>query len=154
MALPALTKYANRTNRFATFPNWPLSQSIPSLIRSNVRTSASPCGAASSGRLLRQHVVVELLFVDPEPQVLVLEEFLPGLVNRLPLWVLRSVLGIEFLRRLVAGVENLARERPQLCTIGDETTQGCDIVGVVFRQCPCVGLGAGCRYNCLVGFRQ
>ncbi len=56
--------------------------------------------------LHREHVVVELLLFDAEPLVFVAEEFLPGFVDRLELFVLESGLGVEFLGCLIAGVED------------------------------------------------
>src|SRR4051794_18483367 len=71
-------------------------------------------GLGLLARRLAQHVVVELLLLDAEPEMLLGEERLPRLVDGLELRVLRRLLVVEFLRRLVAGVEDLAREGPQL----------------------------------------
>src|ERR1041385_4958192 len=77
----------------------------------------------------REHIVVELLLLDPEPLVLVVEEFLPGIVDRLELRVFRGGLVVKFVSRLVAGVEAFLRERPQLGAVRGKAAQRGDVVG-------------------------
>src|SRR5579883_1436178 len=96
------------------------------------------------GRLAaREHVVVELLLLDAEPEVLLLEELAPGFVDLLEFGIARLLLGIELLRRAVAGVQDLAREWLQERAIGDEAAQRRGIVGVVFRRHPQIRFGGG-----------
>src|SRR5579864_8480015 len=93
------------------------------------------------GLAAREHVVVELLLLDAEPEVLLLEELAPGFVHLLEFGIARLLLGIELLRRAVAGVQDLARERLQERAVGDEAAQRRGIVGVVFRRHPHIRFG-------------
>src|SRR5689334_17863604 len=82
------------------------------------------------------------------------EELLPGVVDFLELWIPRGFLGIKLLRRLVASVQDLARERPELDAVGNETPERRGIVGVVLADLPQITLGAGGGNDRLIGFRQ
>src|SRR5215471_7205204 len=76
-----------------------------------------------SGDLLPKHEIVELLLDDAEPNMFLGEELLPGIVDLLELRIARGFLAIEFLRRLVAGAQDLAREWPELDAVRHQPPQ-------------------------------
>src|SRR5579864_2166489 len=70
---------------------------------------------------VRVHEIVELLFFDAEPFLLGCEKRLPRLVYFFEFRIACRFLGIKLLRRLVAGLQYLAREEAKLDSVCDQT---------------------------------
>ena len=114
-------------------------------------------GRASSLAALGRHrevEVVEGVLGDAEPQVLVGAEGLQAVVDLLELRILGRELVVVLVGLEEAGLEDRARERPQLGAGRHQATQRRRVAGVVLRHHPRGDAAGGRLDHRLVGLRQ
>src|SRR5690349_1483086 len=95
-----------------------------------------PCArdGRASATNLADHVAVVGSLADLIPLDLLVAERDHGIIELLEPLVLARKLGKELGGRLVRGVENFGRERPELCAIGDQALDRLRVARVIFRR--------------------
>src|SRR5262249_13418231 len=102
----------------------------------------------------REAVVVERVFGDAEPEIRIRQEFLPGFVNQLEVWILGGELIVSLEGRFVTGVQDRARKLPQLDAARQQATQCLGVSRVVLGHHQDRRLATRGLKRSAVGFRQ